>query len=108
MATEGEKEIKEKAEEKKEEEIEIKPTDTLVERFVEGIAITTSPSGFILVDFLKPVLSLMGTKSGKITAHKGELRPDVRIYLPPKIAKSFRDVLNTHIERYEKEYGKIK
>lgn len=95
-------------EDKKEEEVEIKPTDTLVERLAAGIAITTTPNGLILVDFLKPVLSLMATKSGKITAHKGELRPDVRIYLPPKVAKSFRDALNTHIEKYEKEYGEIK
>ena len=108
MATEREKEIKEKAGEKKKEETEIKPTDTLVERFAEGIAITTSPSGFILIDFLKPVISLMGTKDGKISGYRGELRPDVRMYLPPTIAKNLRDTLNTHIEGYEKEYGEIK
>jgi hypothetical protein len=107
MATKGKKEIKEKAKEKKKEETEIEPTDTLVERIAEGAAISTSPGGFVIIDFLKPVISLMGTKDGKISGYRGELRPDVRMYLPPTIAKNLRDSLNTHIEGYEKEYGEI-
>jgi hypothetical protein len=108
MATEREKEIKEKAGEKKKEETEIEPTDTFVERIAEGTAISTTPGGFVIIDFLKPVISLMGTKDGKISGYRGEHRPDVRMYLPPTIAKKLRDTLNAHIEGYEKEYGEIK
>ncbi len=90
------------------EEIEIKPTNAFTERFAEGASIGTSGGGLIILDFLKPEVSLMGEKNGKITGYRGELRPDVRIYLSPKVTKKLCDALNIHIERYEKEYGEIK
>jgi len=40
-----------------------------------------------------------GEKDGQIIGHRGELRPDVRIFLPYSVAKTLRDALNEQIKR---------
>ena len=84
-------------------ERKIEPTDTFTERIAEGVAITTSPTGLIIVDFLKPVLYLVA-KGDKIQGLRGELRPDVRIYLTLNAAESLQKSLSEHLEKYKRKY----
>ena len=79
----------------------IETTDSFVERFAVGAVVTAGKENIVIVEFLKPVLSLIGKEDGQIIGHRGELRPDVRIFLPYSVAKTLRDALNEQIKKVE-------
>jgi len=46
-------------EKSKEKEITVEPTDTFTERFAAGAVVAHTPDGFFIIDFLRPVVSLV-------------------------------------------------
>jgi len=93
-------------EKKGDEEKVIETTDSFVERFAASVVVTVGKENIVVIDFLKPVLSLVG-KDGRIVGYKGELRPDVRIFLPYSVAKKLRDALSEQIKRVEGEAREV-
>jgi len=90
------------------EEVEVPKTKDFTERLESAIVVAHTPDQMFIIEFLKPEISLYADKrTGKFTKQEGKLASDVRIYLPPKTAKSLLNALKEQIEKYEKEYGKI-
>lgn len=94
--------------EREETKREIIPTDTFIERMAEATVISSLPSGLVVLTFMKPVMSIFGTKEGKLAEITGDLRPDVQVYLSPVAAKGLRDALSKHLDGHEKVSGEIK
>lgn len=90
------------------EEREIPTTGDYTERIASAVVVATTPEGFFVIDFLRPVVSLIGGERNKIKGYKGEQRPDVRIYTTPLVAKRLLKVLSHQVEEYEKKFGEIR
>ena len=71
------------------EEIEIKPTNAFTERFAEGASIGTSGGGLIILDFLKPEVSLMGEKMVRLPDTGGNLDQMCEYIFLPRLLRSF-------------------
>jgi len=86
----------------------LEPTKEHTERLAIGVIVGFNPEGLFVLEFLKPEISVVKDEEGKIKGLKGENKPDVRVYLPPRACKKLLKVLENTIREYEKEFGEIK
>jgi len=86
----------------------LEPTESYVERFASEVVVSHTPQGIFLLDFLYLKSSIIVDEDGRIKGYKGQLRPDVRIYLSPIICKRLLKALEDQIKKYEEKFGEIK